>query len=168
MGHENTNRPRMTPQLRAVRDADLRVIWTNLRDPEASWMAAFGTRDASFEAFAERWQKNASEGTTLSRSIVVDGTVVGFVARFLRDGRPEVTYWVAREHWGQGIATAALRALLELERTRPLYASAAQDNARSLRVLTACGFVVTGSERAFADARGEEIDEVFLEIRGSD
>ena len=48
---------------------------------------------------------------------------------------------------------------------RPLHARAAADNAGSIRVLEKCGFVVTGSGRGFANARGEEIDEVLLALR---
>jgi RimJ/RimL family protein N-acetyltransferase len=48
---------------------------------------------------------------------------------------------------------------------RPIYASAAQDNAASLRVLAKCGFVVTGSHLDYAEARGHEIEEVLLELR---
>jgi RimJ/RimL family protein N-acetyltransferase len=33
-------------------------------------------------------------------------------------------------------------------------------------VLEKCGFVVTGRERGFANARGEEIDEVVLILVG--
>ncbi|NEE38241.1 GNAT family N-acetyltransferase, partial [Streptomyces sp. SID7982] len=33
------------------------------------------------------------------------------------------------------------------------------------RVLEKCGFVVTGTDRGFAQARGEEIDEVLVTLR---
>ena len=46
----------------------------------------------------------------------------------------------------------------------PLYASAAQDTAASIRVLEKCGFEMRGSAKAFAKARGTEIEEVFLEL----
>jgi RimJ/RimL family protein N-acetyltransferase len=47
---------------------------------------------------------------------------------------------------------------------RPLYASAAADNAGSIRVLEKCGFRRTGEVRALAKARGAEITEVFFEL----
>ena len=47
---------------------------------------------------------------------------------------------------------------------RPLYGRAAADNLGSLRVLEKCGFVRVGSERGFASARGEEIEEVILRL----
>jgi L-amino acid N-acyltransferase YncA len=42
---------------------------------------------------------------------------------------------------------------------------AAKDNVASLRVLEKCGFTVVGYEKGFANARGEEIEEVILELR---
>jgi RimJ/RimL family protein N-acetyltransferase len=47
---------------------------------------------------------------------------------------------------------------------RPLHARAAADNIASVRVLEKCGFVVTGHDRGFANARGTEIDEVLLTL----
>ncbi len=88
--------------------------------------------------------------------------VVGHVASYEQDGLPEVTYWLGREYWGRGLATAALRAFLQEELRRPMYGHAAKDNAASRRVLEKCGFRVTGEGRFFANARGGEIDEVVL------
>lgn len=68
-------------------------------------------------------------------------------------------------HWGKGIATRALAAFLDLETRRPLEARVAQDNRASLRVLEKNGFSVVGTDRFFANARGEEIDEYVLRTR---
>jgi RimJ/RimL family protein N-acetyltransferase len=73
-----------------------------------------------------------------------------------------VSYWLGKEYWGKGIATEALGLFLGIIEERPLYARAAKDNAASIRVLEKCGFVISGCERGFANARGEEIDEVVL------
>ena len=43
-------------------------------------------------------------------------------------------------------------------------ARAAADNAASARVLAKCGFRVVGEARGFANARGEEIDELEFEL----
>jgi len=79
-----------------------------------------------------------------------------------RDGKPEVTYWLGREHWGQGLATWALRELLQEVTVRPIYGGAAADNAASLRVLAKCGFKLCGEESGFANARGAELTELRL------
>lgn len=59
----------------------------------------------------------------------------------------------------------ALVGLLQIVTSRPIYASAAKDNLGLLRALEKCGFTVTGSARAFANWRGDDIEEVFLELR---
>ncbi|MET9385572.1 GNAT family protein [Streptomyces sp. NPDC002928] len=90
--------------------------------------------------------------------------MAGHVAAFGPPAEREVTYVVDRAHWGLGIATEALAALLELEPTRPLHDDAAADNVGSLRVLEKRGFVVSGRSRCFARARGEEIDLVHVAL----
>jgi RimJ/RimL family protein N-acetyltransferase len=151
-------------RLRKMIDADFPIFFAMQRDAESSRMAAFGTKDPDAASLAARWQKAASDGSTTQQAVLCGSAVVGFVATFRSDGKLQVTYWIARSHWGRGIASAALTSLLELVPTRPLYASAAKDNVGSLRVLEKCGFTVCGSERAFAGARGEEIDEILLAL----
>ena len=126
-------------------------------------MAGFGTRDSDEATFAARWRAAFAEPRSVLRAVVEGHEVIGFAAVFLRDGNPEVTYGIARSHWGRGVATlAALFALLGEVKERPIRASTAADNVASLRVLARCGFTVCGTGRAFANARGEEIDETFL------
>jgi RimJ/RimL family protein N-acetyltransferase len=152
-------------ELRDLSENDFAVLLDLQRDPVSSRMAAFGTRDADPAELAARWKRALTNPSTIQKAIVRDGNVIGFVASFLREGKPEVTYWIARPYWGQGVATRALRELLRLVTVRPIHASAASDNAGSLRVLAKCGFTVCRSEKAFAEARGEEVVEVFLELR---
>ena len=147
--------------LRDVIEDDYPIFFLLQRDPTSAQMAAFGTKDPDAAALAARWKK-ATGGAATQKAIVLGSEVVGFVASFLLDGAPQVTYWIKREHWGRGIATAALSQLLEIVTVRPIYAGAVKDNAGSLRVLEKCGFKVCGSERAFAAVRGAEVDEVLL------
>jgi len=128
-------------------------------------MAAFTAADPSDrEAFSRRWARILADDGVVKRTILVAGEVAGHVACFERDGVPEVTYWVARSFWGRGVATAALGALLREHAPRPLYARVAADNAASRRVLEKSGFVAVGRERGFAPGRGEETDELVLEL----
>jgi RimJ/RimL family protein N-acetyltransferase len=151
-------------QLRDVIDSDFPIFLAHQHDAVAARMAAFGTRDTDAGELAARWKRSRAGSETAQKAILVGGDVVGFVATFLLEGKVHVTYWVARSHWGRGIATAALRELLRQVSARPLYASAAGDNAGSLRVLERCGFTRCGSEAAFANARGEEVEEIFLQL----
>lgn len=152
--------------LREVRDEDLDTFFEHWTDPESNRVAAFTAENPNDrEAFDVRWSQLRANDEVTNRTIEVDGVVVGVIGSWTQDGDREVTYWLGREHWGKGLATRALQAFLEVETTRPLHAAAAADNAGSIRVLEKCGFERVGEGRAFARARGEEIDEVFLVLR---
>ena len=80
----------------------------------------------------------------------------------------EIGYWIGETYWGKGLATAGLkemthRAFGEHRFTR-IFASVLDPNAASMRVLEKCGFEKVGQERGFANARGEEIDELVLKL----
>lgn len=129
-------------------------------------MAAFTAKDLSDrEAFTAHWTKILQDDAIIKKTILFGGRVIGSIAKFEWLGKPNVTYWIGREYWGRGFATQALFAFLREMKTRPLYASAAKDNLASTRVLQKCGFAITGSAKAFANARSEEIEEVTLELR---
>jgi RimJ/RimL family protein N-acetyltransferase len=128
-------------------------------------MAAFLPRDRSDRrAFMMHWKRILADPTVTTKAILWDGQIAGSIGSFLWDGKPQVTYWLGKAFWGRGIATEALTEFLRIFNTRPLYASAARDNAGSTRVLEKCGFVVRGSAKAFAESRGTEIEEVFFEL----
>lgn len=151
--------------LRAIRDEDLDTLFEHWVDPESNRMAAFTAADPSDrEAFDARWSRLRANEETLHRTIEVDGVIVGVISSWSQDGEREVTYWLGREHWGKGLATRALAAFLDVETTRPLRAAAAADNAGSIRVLEKCGFERVAEDRGYANARGEEIDEVILRL----
>jgi RimJ/RimL family protein N-acetyltransferase len=152
--------------LREVLEDDLALFFDFQLDPDANYMAAFIARDPTDrEAFTAHWNKIMANPTNIIRTIVFDGQVVGSVSSYEESGKPEVTYWIGRAYWGKGIGTRALAAFLaQVNTTRPIYARVAQDNLGSSRVLEKCGFKVIGETRGFAKARGEEIDELLLEL----
>lgn len=151
--------------LREVRDDDLDALFDQWADPAAMAMAAFTTPDhTDREAFARRWARFRADPTILNRAIVVDGAVVGTIGSWGGPEERELTYWIGRDHWGKGVATAALQAFLALDPTRPLHARVAADNVTSRRVLEKCGFRVVGTDRGYAEARGSEIDELLLRL----
>ncbi|PVD07893.1 GNAT family N-acetyltransferase [Streptomyces sp. CS147] len=156
--------------LRAVEDADLPLFFAWMSDPDATRVAAFTPKDPTDRAaFDAHWARiRSGSGGVVMRTAVADGVVVGHVGAYGEVGDRQVTYWIDRAHWGRGLATAALRAFLDETPTRPLHARAAADNLGSRRVLEKCGFVVTGTDRGFAQARGEEIDEVLVTLRAED
>ena len=153
--------------LRAVIDTDLPIFFAQQLDPDANFMAAFTAKDPSNrEAFEAHWDKIRAEPTILIRTILCNGAVAGSVLSYEDDGHPEVSYWLGREYWGQGIATWALKEFLwAVNLKRPIYARVAQDNLGSRRVLEKCGFAVIGEARGYANARGMEIPELLLALR---
>ena len=153
--------------LREVRDSDLPVLYSYSNESEGIRMAAFTWEDPSDRArFDAHWARLRQDPSVIARTVVGEGgAVLGNIGVFGPAEEREVTYWIGQAHWGRGAASAALRAMLGVVTERPLHARAAADNAGSIRVLEKCGFVVTGGERGFANARGEEIDEVLLVLR---
>lgn len=148
--------------LRDVVPSDLPVFFAHQRDPEAIRMAAFRPRDQ--EAFEVHWAKIMADATLIAQTVVVGGEVAGYIGSFGPADAREVGYWIGREFWGRGVATAALSAFLQQVRTRPLYAHVAKANIGSLRVLERCGFAVDGEDRAPAATGGEDVDEIVLRL----
>jgi RimJ/RimL family protein N-acetyltransferase len=77
------------------------------------------------------------------------------------DAEPEFGYWVARRHWGRGIATEAGAALIanarDTLRLKRLEAGHFVDNPVSGRVLAKLGFRPTGvTRRRYSAGRGAE------------
>ena len=162
-------------ELRPVEPGDLDAFFAHQQDEDARRMAAFTSADpADRAAFDAHWAKLLDSHAILARTIMVGGSahdaeperrhVAGHIVRFPLEGRLEVTYWIDRAWWGRGVATAALRMLLTELPERPVAARAAADNAASIRVLEKLGFRIVDRGRGFANARGEEIDELVLEL----
>jgi RimJ/RimL family protein N-acetyltransferase len=74
------------------------------------------------------------------------------------------TYWIDRTRWGEGIASAALAAILELDATRPLMGRAASANAGSVAVLRKAGFVEMRRDVGFAPGVGAEVEETIFRL----
>jgi RimJ/RimL family protein N-acetyltransferase len=129
----------MAVELRETIEPDLQTLFAYQADPEASAMAAFPSRD--LPAFLEHQAKIDADPSTITRTIVVDGDVVGSIGSWDAGDERDVGYWIGREHWGRGFATEALRAFLEVDGSRPLRAHVAEHNVGSRRVLEKCGFV---------------------------
>ncbi|MEU7528430.1 GNAT family N-acetyltransferase [Saccharothrix sp. NPDC042600] len=146
-------------------EADVLVFFEHQLDPDANRMAAFVAADPTDRAaFLVKWARILADDSIVAKTIEFDGRVVGHISRFTQFGEPEVTYWIDREYWGLGLATAALTRFLQLDRTRPLYARAAVDNLGSLRVLDKCGFVAVGEDVGYAEGRGEDVEEFILRL----
>ncbi len=145
-------------ELRAVEEADLPLLFEQQLDPEATRMAAFPPRDR--DAFMAHWSKILADNALATRTILLDGSVAGYICSFDISGEREVGYWIGREHWGKGVATRALQIFLDEQRGRPLYAHVAKHNVGSIRVLGKCGFEVLREEKT--ELRGVEREDVVM------
>jgi RimJ/RimL family protein N-acetyltransferase len=151
--------------IREVEASDLEVFHKHQLDPEAIRMAAFVGKDRKDKAvFDAHWNKILKSPQNINRTIVADGRVAGHIACYPDGEHMEVTYWLGREFWGKGLATQALRRMLELVVERPIFARAATDNIGSIRVLQKCGFKIIGKDKGFANGRGEETEEYILRL----
>lgn len=130
--------------LRDVREEDIPILFEHQRDEESNRMAAFPARDRA--AHEAHWRKIAADEDLVTKAIVRRDEVVGNAVAWDNGTHTEIGYWIGREHWGQGIATAAVRELLTVVETRPLYAHVAAHNVGSLKVLEKCGFRRVGAE----------------------
>ncbi len=151
--------------LRPIEPKDLDFFFEFRLDEVASHMAAFTHKDPSDRyAFDIHWDRALAMESTLFRTIVCDGEVVGSVGSYVESqlGEPEVTYWIGREYWCKGIATRALQKFLDIQTVRPIFGRFAVDNIGSRRVLEKCGFIPHSNHRSYANARGEDIDEIAM------
>ena len=128
--------------LRDVQEDDLEVFFEQQREPEGVAMAVFPARER--EAFDAHWRRILATDSLVVRTIEVDGEVAGNMGSWEQDGRQLVGYWLGREFWGRGLATAALAGFVQELEVRPLHAWVATSNAGSIRVLEKCGFVRIG------------------------
>lgn len=126
--------------LRDVLEADLPLFYEHQLDEDAARMAGFPSRD--YAAFMAHWKKIMLDQENILKTILCNGQAAGNIVSWEQEGESEVGYWLGREYWGQGIATAALTEFLVFVKTRPLYGHVAKQNATSRRVLEKCGFVV--------------------------
>jgi RimJ/RimL family protein N-acetyltransferase len=151
--------------LRDVVESDLPIFFEYLQDEDALYMAAFTPPDPTDKAaFMKHWQKILADESLIKKTILYDEQVVGHVLSFEMFGEQEVGYWIDKAYWGKGIATEALKELLDIVTIRPLHARAVKDNKASIRVLEKCGFVISGEDTGFANARGAEVEEYILKL----
>lgn len=127
-------------ELRAIREADVPILFAYQDDPEANEMAAFAARDEA--TFREHLERVLANPEAIARTITSDDVVVGQIGSWNDEGARKVGYWIGREHWGNGYATAALRALVAIDPSRPMWAHIAEHNIGSQRVVERSGFVL--------------------------
>ena len=150
--------------LRPVTIEDLPIFFVHQLDPEATRLAAFPSRDR--EAFFTHWTTTIlGNPANVSRTILAGDQVAGNIGAWTDAASNDrlIGYWLGREFWGRGIASAALAQFLRFESTRPLGAHVAQHNLGSIRVLEKAGFARVGDE-AFTLPSGDRLVELIYSL----
>lgn len=140
-------------ELRPVEESDLPILFDYQREAEVSELAAFPARGR--DAFMAHWAKILDNETVVAMTVIVNRCVVGNVGCWTKNGQRRVGYWIAKEHWGKGVATQMLSMFLRLVSDRPLHAHVAEHNSASIRVLEKCGFTLLPKA---ARAPGKPVD----------
>jgi ribosomal-protein-alanine N-acetyltransferase len=152
-------------KLRQTTVSDLETLFEFQTDQEAGYLAAFMPKDPTDKpAYLSKYTRLLSDPTVNNQTILVNNIIVGHVAKFIMHGDTEITYWIDKKFWGQGIATKALQEFLLIELSRPIFGRVAFDNFGSQKVLEKCGFVKTGTDSGFANARQAEIEEFIYKL----
>jgi RimJ/RimL family protein N-acetyltransferase len=125
-------------KLRRVVETDLPIFFLHQADQRAARIADFPSREEA--AFYAHWHKIMADPANILRTVLWEGQVAGNMVSFIMEGKREVGYWLGREYWGKGIASAALKLFLQEVVERPLYGVTAKTNPSSARVLVKCGF----------------------------
>ncbi|EEA94982.1 GNAT family N-acetyltransferase [Pseudovibrio sp. JE062] len=157
--------------LREMRAGDLERLCAYLGDFEVSKTLSsqphpFSEEDGR-DYIAQALANNTAENVTWA--IELDGQFCGgFKAKELQ-GAASVGYWLGREHWGKGLMSEALQAVLAyLFEERELHVvrtGVFKENPASLRVLTKYGFKITGEAKHVCRARDNaELNEIQLQI----
>jgi [ribosomal protein S5]-alanine N-acetyltransferase len=144
---------------------NLNILFQFQTDKEGIYLAAFTPNNPNDKpAYIEKYSKLLNDPTVNNQTILLDNVIVGSIAKFVMENKAEITYWIDREFWGQGIASTALKNFLQIEQIRPIYGRVAFDNYGSQKVLEKCGFVKIGTDKGFANARQAEIEEYIYKL----
>ncbi|MFN8145580.1 MAG: GNAT family N-acetyltransferase [Bacteroidia bacterium] len=151
--------------LRPTTVQDLETLFTFQVDKEAIHQAAFTPKDPTDKsAYIAKYSKLLQDPTVNNQTILLENKIIGSLAKFVMSGDNEITYWIDKNYWGKGIATKALKKFLRIEKNRPIFGRVAFDNIGSQRVLEKCGFIKIGTDKGFANARQEEIEEYIYSL----
>ncbi|MBI5764117.1 MAG: GNAT family N-acetyltransferase [Planctomycetes bacterium] len=148
--------------LRSVVADDVDTLFDYHMDADSIRMAAFPPR--SREDFNRHWAGVIVNTEAITKAILHDGQLAGYVCGFTREGERLIGYWLGQRHWGKGIASRAVAQFIAYEPHRPLIAHVAVHNVASIRVLIKCGFVEFGRDRAAAITGGDVVEEVLLRL----
>lgn len=124
-----------------VIEADLPILFQQQLDPDAIAMSAYPSKDSG--EFMRHWEGILHNKNVTTRTILYKEKVAGHIICW-KEGKYEqrIGYWIGKEFWRRGIASAAVAEFLTQVKMRPLYAEVANHNIASKRVLEKNGFAL--------------------------
>lgn len=127
--------------LRQIVNTDLPILFQQQLEPEAVAMSAYPSKDRG--EFMRHWEGILKNKNVTARAILYKEKVAGHIICW-KEGKYEqrVGYWVGKEFWRRGIASAAMAEFLLLVKIRPLFAKVARHNIASQKVLQKNGFTL--------------------------
>ncbi len=149
-------------------DAPLLAVYAN--DPAIMAYMHDAVPRAYTEAEAAAWIEVArTQAPECQFSIARGGAIIGGIGlelqRDIYAHSAELSYWVARPFWGQGIATRAVGAVADHAfwqlRLRRIYARVFDGNVGSQRVLEKCAFELEGRLRRAVLKHGALADQLL-------
>lgn len=155
--------------LRPAREGDLDDMHAVLSSPQA--MRWWSTPPHETAEQTREWLGAMITGGDAGLDLVIEreGRVIG-KAGFYRP--PDMGYILHPEHWGLGLATEALTAVLDRFFSTTDHAQATADvdpeNAASIRVVQRLGFVQTGFAERTWNVGGEWKDSVYFALSRED
>ncbi|QOJ01921.1 MAG: GNAT family N-acetyltransferase [Phycisphaeraceae bacterium] len=129
-----------------------------------------GTKPRDWPTFKARWEAiladhdGTSTGVT-PRVILADRLLVGAINISPDQRLDSIGYWIAKEHWGRGIASRAVALMLAEFVRRPLMATTAGHNLPSIRVLEKNGFEILSRRITAETTRTAQRETVTLVLR---
>ena len=165
-------------RLRPLRASDAAAIHAYLQDPRVTELTSYPMMsmpmvEAMIERYLSRWAAGelSKWGIVLPNDDQIIGTC-GFNEWSKVHRWAEVAYELAPAHWGRGLISQAMAALLQWtyrqDEVDRVHAFVRVDNKRSERVLERSGFVREGRLRSYRVCRGEPHDFYIYGLLRSD
>lgn len=141
-------------------------VWNNLRNYFPSPYT---------EEDAKHWlEKMATDSPIVNLAIEADGEAIGGIGLILNADvyvySAEISYWIGEPYWNKGIATEAIRQMIEycnyyFDIVR-IYAEVFETNKASMRVLEKNGFYLEGVRRKAVYKNGVLMDDyIWVKLR---
>ena len=141
--------------LRPLKKSDYKILANKIND-RGIYRNTLNIPFPYTPAYAKKWlnkvikQYQHKPVTGFHLAIVIASELAGCVSlmKIEKNHKAELGYWLAREHWGQGIMSKAVAAMVKLGfgtfRLKKIYAYVFVENTGSYRVLIKNGFKKEG------------------------